>query len=178
MTCQGSLEQLMATETYHDLERVVGDTAWKFFQRYGGDWDEIRQRANLYFMRAFRTYQRARSAPCTWVRTKVWYGLKHEYLREFVRHGHAVTFVQPTPDEEGEDVVDRRPDRHHLDLRRLYFEAGGEAANAVKIALELWGGLEAPPADARDQLVRKLRDGGKTWAQIAGVFRTLGEAFA
>ena len=67
----------MATITvdsaYSQVEKLIYDTCWKFQKSYGGDFEELRSRANESFMDAWVRFNESKKMKfSTWVRYYIW----------------------------------------------------------------------------------------------------------
>lgn len=66
-------DSVVLQTTYEDVKRLIHSTVHKFYEKYGGDYEELVSEANLAFMVAYNTYNPSRAKFSTWlVRMIVW----------------------------------------------------------------------------------------------------------
>lgn len=78
---KSTLRKEILTETYEDVQKLIFEGAWKFWNLYGGDIRDLIAQANLIFIEAFDSYNPNRGALLTtWIAFKVKKGLI-DYLK-------------------------------------------------------------------------------------------------
>ena len=82
------LRKEILSETYEDMQGLIFETAWRFWNSHGGDIDEYIAEANLLFIKAFDCYDESKSKLTTWVVTTINNG-----LRDFIRTEYRQTHV-------------------------------------------------------------------------------------
>lgn len=73
-----ALEKDRMTKTYCEVENLIKWTVTKFMQTKGGDFDDLMEKANYYFVEAYKRYD-GRTKLSYYIRYRVWYGLLDEH---------------------------------------------------------------------------------------------------
>ena len=66
------MNQAAVTETYSDVERMIGMLVDRCQSRFGGDRDELLSEANIAFMRAYKMFDPKKARFTTYLYHKVW----------------------------------------------------------------------------------------------------------
>jgi len=61
------LQKDALTETYYDMQNLISTIAWKFYLRYGGDFEEWKAQANLSFVEGYNNHKRTKAKLSTWL---------------------------------------------------------------------------------------------------------------
>lgn len=69
------LQKDALSETYSDVQNLINKIAWRFYNRYGGDFYEWQAEANLVFIHVYNSYKKNKGAFSTWLYIHVWGGL-------------------------------------------------------------------------------------------------------
>jgi len=72
---ESTLRRTSLEETYKDVENLIYTITWKFQNKYGGIFEELRAEANLLFVIAFDSYDPKKARFSTWLFHNIWNGL-------------------------------------------------------------------------------------------------------
>ncbi len=51
------LQETAATQTYYDVENLINSIVWKFYNKYGGSFEDWKAEANLIYTKAFNNHK-------------------------------------------------------------------------------------------------------------------------
>ena len=162
-------------ETYESVRPLIFSLCRRFYQCYGGDWQEICGQAQLHFVRACHSHEPAKGRLTTWVQTKVWYGLAEDRRNELRKRGtHRQVPYQ----------LEALPARPMNQLGDLLEELSSDARAVVELTLgdaldslaRERGFLDQPkPTSLRNRLVELLLEAGWSAARILESFHEIRE---
>lgn len=135
------LEKDILEDAYTHTEKLVTKIAWKFTNRYGGEFDEWLSEANLIFIDACQSYN-GRSSLITWLWYKLHWGL-YKCLK--IRTSEQRTISLEELDSDDVPVEDIFPAKTQNNL--VYTISHVSASSQ-----ELWGLLVDPPDELRGEL--------------------------
>jgi hypothetical protein len=72
------------TETYSEHENLIWEVVWRFWRKFGGDIEEIRANANLFFVEAYNMYDGTASLS-TWLHRKIYHQLRRQIWYKYNR---------------------------------------------------------------------------------------------
>jgi len=70
-----TLQKNAITETYYDMQNLINKIVWRFYKRYGGDFEDIKAEANFLFIQAYNTHKKQKGRFSTWLYFRTWKGL-------------------------------------------------------------------------------------------------------
>jgi len=170
-----SLRQNAITETYNDMQSLISNVVWKFYKKYGGDFEEWKAEANLIFIKAYNTHKKNKGQFSTWLYFCVWKRLL-DYSREIhkqvpINYGEC----------RNEDTIKNLEDRKNHSFSSLEF-LDGVGEDAKTLIYLIWNfPHDLPiskgnnPCHMKVALRNYLRDAGWTGKRIKETFKEITE---
>lgn len=158
---------------YEDVEKLIFKTIHEFLSRYGGDFDELKSRANVAFMQAHRTHDASKGAFSTWLRFNLW----HAFLDDIRGNCNRNRRLEPAS-------LELLPARD-FSWRRFALELSDDAQtvlrlifddDAPRIIVKEADNRGGKPKDIRTTLRDYLSGMGWTAQQVSDAFREIKEA--
>jgi len=113
------------TQTFLDVEKLIIHTARRFWQRYGGDLDELISEANEWFMVAYDSFDPERSSFSHWVSLIVYRGLQ-QTLKQTTKRA---SFL-------GERIEYEPEARHDFNIKMLMIDLSDDAKLVMGLFLK------------------------------------------
>jgi len=167
----------MLTKTYIDMQKLIAEVAWDFWNVYGGDIDDIIAQANLIFIDAFSTYDSSRSKITTWLTFKIKKGLldymRNGNLRESSKIKFDNVFAEIYPASKKDvsvmEFLDELNEDAHVVLQ-LFFETPREILVDIQNSSRR---IDHARAHIRRRLMNRLRQMGWTVRRMKTAFEEI-----
>lgn len=165
-----------ASETYADVQEKLDKLSYAFVRQYGGNYEDVRADANLYYLRASELYNPGQGSFEQWVCHRVWLN-----LLEVVRVQAKRNARLPRSAVELGTLADRR-----FDMVEFLDELSDDARTVVRLLFvgnrdvalaEIQrGGLKPKPHQTRNAIREYLRDVGWGAGRILESFQEIRKA--
>ena len=116
------------TQIYTNMKNLIAHTTWKFHNRYGGDFEELLNEANLLFIKATQSHNEARSKITTWTRFCIWKGLLNYIKKEHKQWNPLLRLELP---------IDISDDTNYFSLSEILDELSDDAKDIIKLIFDL-----------------------------------------
>jgi hypothetical protein len=166
------------TETYHDVEGLLDQIAWRFIRRYGGEYNEIRSEANIHFLAAYSRFDSSEGEFKSWVNRRVFLCLLETLRKKIMRNNRL-----PRTDADPDSLVVNTSSFIALDFldelsedARTIVSLVLEGSMDVNLATYERGGDNPKPHHIRWAIWEVCKDFGWTFNRMKESFQEIREA--
>jgi hypothetical protein len=179
-----TMAEQAAEWTYEDVRDLINSVCWNFKKQYGGDFDELKSEAHLYYQRAFILHKPKHGPFPQWVRFRIWKNLldnARQIARTNARHERL-----PMCANEVQLRASYTPS--DFDLAEFMEGLSKDARIVIRLTVNMpWADIHRPallsggkPRNFRATIRRALLDLEGWWdrKRVAEAFNEIGDALA
>jgi len=169
---KATLSQDAIAETYNDMQGLISKAAWKFYEKYGGDFEEWRAEANLTFIQTYNSHRKNKAQLSTWLYFCIWKSLL-SYSRILYKQNQVIA----TEDNIIENLEDNK--KRSFSSLELFDGIGDDTKTLIYLIWNLPHDLPISngnnPCHMKVALRNYLLSAGWTWKRIRESFEEITE---
>lgn len=147
-TINPAITKLVLEDHYHELEKLIYYTIYKFIAKHGGCFADLAEQAGLAFVTAYHRYNPKRGcAFATYVRFVLWNHMLN-FQREQAKHSKRISYMDLDPNQ--------HQDKQEFYLFMFLEELSLDAQRVVKLVLRTPPGLRDRMHKKRPQQIRQV----------------------
>jgi len=165
------LQEDIVAKTYNDMKGLIKKTVYRFYKRYGGDFEELQAEANLLFILSCISYRENKGNLHIWIRWCVWKG-----LLSYTKSLYKQIPKSITENEQNHQIIKMLEDKksHLFSSLELFDGVGDDAKTIIHLIWNLPHDLPVKngnhPCHVQTSLRKYLRDMGWTYRRIKETF--------